>query len=170
MIPASQPACVLVRDQAAMNCGRSAGTIEYPARPRISAPHTAGNNGCRRSNRDGPSRTHRAPFRVDCRRSRHERSWLFPLHQSRDRSPRQRVSAIDHRVARVLPLGRAEQLGRGPIVEVAADKGTWSVCGTSRSCKLLLRLSARCQKADVAQLLSRLPEPPHNGCGLLPPS
>src|SRR3984893_11593884 len=41
MIPASQPACVLVRDQVSMNCGRSAGTVENPARPRISAPHIA---------------------------------------------------------------------------------------------------------------------------------
>src|SRR6516225_3855081 len=40
-IPASQPACVLVRDQASMNCGSSAGTIEYPATPRISAAHIA---------------------------------------------------------------------------------------------------------------------------------
>jgi hypothetical protein len=24
-----------------MNCGNSAGTVEYPAKPRISAPHTA---------------------------------------------------------------------------------------------------------------------------------
>jgi hypothetical protein len=31
----------LVKDQAAMNCGRSAGTIEYPAKLRISAPHIA---------------------------------------------------------------------------------------------------------------------------------
>src|SRR6516164_11744824 len=41
MIPTSHPACVLVRDQASMNCGRSAGTVEYPVRPRISATHTA---------------------------------------------------------------------------------------------------------------------------------
>src|SRR6202521_1865564 len=41
MIPASQRACVLVRDQVSMNCGRSAGTVEYPARPRISAAHIA---------------------------------------------------------------------------------------------------------------------------------
>jgi hypothetical protein len=41
MIPASHPACVLVRDQTSMNCGRSAGTVEYPVSPRISAPHTA---------------------------------------------------------------------------------------------------------------------------------
>src|SRR5271165_6884950 len=40
-MPASQPACVLVSDQASMNCGSSAGTIENPARPRISAPHIA---------------------------------------------------------------------------------------------------------------------------------
>src|SRR5215471_8050842 len=40
-IPASQPACVLVKDQAAMNCGRSAGIMEYPSTLRISAPHTA---------------------------------------------------------------------------------------------------------------------------------
>src|SRR5215467_2121066 len=40
-IPASQPACVLVRDQSSMNCGRSAGTVEYPAKPRTSAAHTA---------------------------------------------------------------------------------------------------------------------------------
>src|SRR5215472_2245032 len=40
-IPASQPAWVLVSDQASMNCGSSAGTIENPARPRISAAHTA---------------------------------------------------------------------------------------------------------------------------------
>jgi hypothetical protein len=40
-LPASQPACVLVSDQASMNCGSSAGTIEYPARLRISAPHIA---------------------------------------------------------------------------------------------------------------------------------
>src|ERR1700738_3843917 len=40
-MPASQPACVLVRDQVSMNCGRSAGTVENPARPRISATHTA---------------------------------------------------------------------------------------------------------------------------------
>src|SRR5215469_8211264 len=40
-IPASQPACVLVKDQAPMNCGRSAGIMEYPVRLRISAPHTA---------------------------------------------------------------------------------------------------------------------------------
>src|ERR1700730_16868586 len=41
MIPASQPAWVLVRDQVSMNCGRSAGTVENPARPRISAAHIA---------------------------------------------------------------------------------------------------------------------------------
>jgi hypothetical protein len=41
VIPASQPACVLVSDQASMNCGSSAGTIENPARPRISAPQIA---------------------------------------------------------------------------------------------------------------------------------
>ena len=41
MIPASQPACVLVRDQASINCGRSAGIVEYPASPRISAPQIA---------------------------------------------------------------------------------------------------------------------------------
>src|ERR1700730_6219806 len=41
IIPASQPACVLVRDQVSMNCGRSAGTVENPARPRISAAHIA---------------------------------------------------------------------------------------------------------------------------------
>src|ERR1700745_1508293 len=40
-MPASQPASVLVRDQVSMNCGSSAGTVENPARPRISAPHTA---------------------------------------------------------------------------------------------------------------------------------
>src|SRR6516225_5368268 len=40
-IPASQPACVLVKDQASMNCGRSAGIMEYPSRLRISAPHIA---------------------------------------------------------------------------------------------------------------------------------
>jgi hypothetical protein len=40
-IPASHPACVLVSDQASMNCGSSAGTIENPARPRISAPQIA---------------------------------------------------------------------------------------------------------------------------------
>src|SRR6516164_3092122 len=40
-IPASQPACVLVKDQAPMNCGRSAGIIEYPSTLRISATHTA---------------------------------------------------------------------------------------------------------------------------------
>jgi len=40
-IPASQPACVLVKDQSPMNCGRSAGIIEYPSTLRISAPHTA---------------------------------------------------------------------------------------------------------------------------------
>src|SRR5262249_55440446 len=33
--------CVLVKDQAPMNCGRSAGIIEYPSTLRISAPHTA---------------------------------------------------------------------------------------------------------------------------------
>ena len=38
-IPASHPACVLVSDQASMNCGSNAGTIEKPARPRISAAH-----------------------------------------------------------------------------------------------------------------------------------
>ena len=32
---------MLVKDQAPMNCGRSAGIIEYPSRLRISAPHTA---------------------------------------------------------------------------------------------------------------------------------
>ena len=32
---------MLVSDHASMNCGRSAGTIEYPARPRISAAHMA---------------------------------------------------------------------------------------------------------------------------------
>jgi hypothetical protein len=31
----------LVRDHSSMNCGSSAGTVENPARPRISAPHTA---------------------------------------------------------------------------------------------------------------------------------
>src|SRR5215469_9693255 len=40
-IPASQPACVLVKDQASMNCGRSAGIMEYPSTLRISAPHIA---------------------------------------------------------------------------------------------------------------------------------
>src|SRR5262252_1541856 len=40
-IPASQPACVLVKDQAPMNCGRSAGIMEYPSRLRISATHIA---------------------------------------------------------------------------------------------------------------------------------
>src|SRR4029077_18023444 len=40
-IPASQPACVLVSDQDSMNCGSSAGTMENPARPRISAAHMA---------------------------------------------------------------------------------------------------------------------------------
>jgi hypothetical protein len=40
-IPASQPACVFVKNQAPMNYGRSAGMMEYPARLRISAPHTA---------------------------------------------------------------------------------------------------------------------------------
>src|SRR5215813_14108743 len=40
-IPASQPACVLDKDQAPMNCGRSAGIMEYPSRLRISAPHIA---------------------------------------------------------------------------------------------------------------------------------
>src|SRR5580704_8536656 len=40
-IPVSQPACVLVSDQASMNCGSSAGIIEKPARPRISAAHMA---------------------------------------------------------------------------------------------------------------------------------
>jgi hypothetical protein len=39
-IPASPPS-VLVKDQASMNCGSNAGTIEYPARPRISAPQIA---------------------------------------------------------------------------------------------------------------------------------
>jgi hypothetical protein len=32
---------VLVRDQVSMNCGRRAGTVENPARPRISAAHIA---------------------------------------------------------------------------------------------------------------------------------
>ena len=81
MIPASHPACVLVRDQASMNCGRSAGTVEYPAKPRISAPHIAATIAA-----EGPTGTELAEltaqqFRVDCRRSRRERSWLFPLHQ-----------------------------------------------------------------------------------------
>ena len=40
-IPASQPACVFVKDQAPMNSGRSAGIMEYPARLRISALHIA---------------------------------------------------------------------------------------------------------------------------------
>jgi hypothetical protein len=31
----------LVSDQAAMNCGSSAGTIENPAKPKISAAHMA---------------------------------------------------------------------------------------------------------------------------------
>src|ERR1700732_412182 len=44
-MPASQPACVLVSDQASMNCGSSAGTIENPARPRISAAHRAATTG-----------------------------------------------------------------------------------------------------------------------------
>jgi hypothetical protein len=41
MIPASQPACVLVSDHAVMNCDSKAGTIEYPAKLRISAAHIA---------------------------------------------------------------------------------------------------------------------------------
>src|SRR6266851_1319263 len=40
-MPASQPASALLSDQSAMNCGSSAGTVEYPAMPRISAPQTA---------------------------------------------------------------------------------------------------------------------------------
>ena len=43
--PASQPACVLVSDQDSMNCGSSAGTIENPAKPRISAAHMAATTG-----------------------------------------------------------------------------------------------------------------------------
>ena len=45
MMPASQPACVFVRDHASMNCGSNAGTIEYPARLRISAAHIAATTG-----------------------------------------------------------------------------------------------------------------------------
>ena len=131
MIPASHPACVLVRDQASMNCGRSAGTVEYPAKPRISAPHIAATIAA-----EGPTGTELAEltaqqFRVDCRRSRRERSWLFPLHQK---------AAIGHPGNAPAPhrppccagpaSDQGEQLGHGPIVEVVVHKGTWSVCGT----------------------------------------
>ena len=169
MIPASQPACVLVRDQAAMNCGRSAGTIEYPARPRISAPHTAATMAA-----EGPTGTDLAELTAH-----HFESIVAGLGTKEAGCFHYIKAAIGHQATRQRhrppcragpASGQGRATGRGPIVEVAADKGTWSVCGTSRSCKLLLRLSARCQKADVAQLLSRLPEPPHNGCGLLPPS
>ena len=40
-----QPACVLVSVQAAMNCGSGAGTIDNPARLRISAAHMAATIG-----------------------------------------------------------------------------------------------------------------------------
>jgi hypothetical protein len=36
---------VLVSDQASMNCGSSAGIIENPARPRISAAHMTATTG-----------------------------------------------------------------------------------------------------------------------------
>jgi hypothetical protein len=35
----------LVSDQDSMNCGSSAGTIENPAKPRISAAHMAATTG-----------------------------------------------------------------------------------------------------------------------------
>jgi len=44
-ITASQPAYVLVSDRASMDCGGSAGTIENPTRPRISAAHIAATTG-----------------------------------------------------------------------------------------------------------------------------
>jgi hypothetical protein len=44
-MPASHPACVLVSDQASMNCGNNAGTIENPARLKISAAHMAATTG-----------------------------------------------------------------------------------------------------------------------------
>ena len=44
-MPASHPACVLVSDQASMNCGSNAGTIENPVRLRISAAHMAATTG-----------------------------------------------------------------------------------------------------------------------------
>src|SRR5579859_7408500 len=40
MMPANQPAWMLLNDQVAMNCGSRAGTSEKPARPRISARQT----------------------------------------------------------------------------------------------------------------------------------
>ena len=59
-IPASQPACVFVKDQAPMNCGRSAGIMEYPARLRISAPQIAATIAA-----DGPVRAELAEVTVD---------------------------------------------------------------------------------------------------------
>src|SRR5215471_5535827 len=62
-MPASHPACVLVSDQASMNCGSNAGTIENPAKPRISAAHTAATTGV-----EGAARAEMAELTVrDCR-------------------------------------------------------------------------------------------------------